>query len=428
MRLIETECKSSEHAYLANKTETDIFQRYETAEIENSQIMKRIAIRIRELEDEKSERSSRSSSRSSHATYRGSSKRSEAEAKAAELKAKLKYIDVEAKAKLELEKIQTMRELETAKAKLEVLDGVSKVCSESVYIKGSLPQADMLNTFLESTIKFPENPVVINDNTLPSVKNQVSSTYVKSSTALVNALPPDNVSASNPTKKESLFYPSVKVYTPVTRSIKLNPLVSEYIPQACVENTLVSSVVDPHLASNTVKSQNIDTCRQFLSKSVENKKQNCMSQTGAVFMNNTEIQSDATFVLDETRRALGLSGTDVKLSLSTMHAENHIFDSRKIKGLVVRGFDSELKLPLPNVFSRFILPANRILDGDRINVHLFGAASSPGCANFGLKRVADDYEDEFGSDTYVFQTFCDFYADDGLKSFASVYDAVSLIK
>ena len=29
-------------------------------------------------------------------------------------------------------------------------------------------------------------------------------------------------------------------------------------------------------------------------------------------------------------------------------------------------------------------------------VHLFGAVSSPGCANFGLKRAADDGEFEFG--------------------------------
>ncbi|CAG2223321.1 unnamed protein product [Mytilus edulis] len=42
-----------------------------------------------------------------------------------------------------------------------------------------------------------------------------------------------------------------------------------------------------------------------------------------------------------------------------MHAENHIVDSRKIKGLVVRGFDSEVRIPLPQVFTRDIMPANR---------------------------------------------------------------------
>ncbi|XP_063437322.1 uncharacterized protein LOC134718616 [Mytilus trossulus] len=63
----------------------------------------------------------------------------------------------------------------------------------------------------------------------------------------------------------------------------------------------------------------------------------------------------------------------------------------------------------------------------RMNVHLFGAASSPGCANFGLKRVADDYEDEFGSDISDFLRY-DFYVDDGLKSVASIDDAVNLVK
>ncbi|VDI18897.1 Hypothetical predicted protein [Mytilus galloprovincialis] len=63
----------------------------------------------------------------------------------------------------------------------------------------------------------------------------------------------------------------------------------------------------------------------------------------------------------------------------------------------------------------------------RMNVHLFGAASSPGCANFGLKRVADDYKDEFGSDISDFLRN-NFYVDDGLKSVASIDDAVKLVK
>nr|XP_026695430.1 uncharacterized protein LOC113475455 [Ciona intestinalis] len=33
----------------------------------------------------------------------------------------------------------------------------------------------------------------------------------------------------------------------------------------------------------------------------------------------------------------------------------------------------------------------------RMKVHLFGAVSSPGIANFGLKRAADDGEEEFGT-------------------------------
>ena len=31
-----------------------------------------------------------------------------------------------------------------------------------------------------------------------------------------------------------------------------------------------------------------------------------------------------------------------------------------------------------------------------MTVHLFGAGSSPACANYALKRIADDNEDEYG--------------------------------
>ena len=34
-------------------------------------------------------------------------------------------------------------------------------------------------------------------------------------------------------------------------------------------------------------------------------------------------------------------------------------------------------------------------------VHLFGAGSSPGCANFGLKRAADDGEHDFGTEATI---------------------------
>ena len=62
----------------------------------------------------------------------------------------------------------------------------------------------------------------------------------------------------------------------------------------------------------------------------------------------------------------------------------------------------------------------------RMTVHLFGAASSPGCSNFGLKKTATDNECEFGSDAANFIRK-DFYVDDGLKSVATVSEATSLI-
>jgi len=49
----------------------------------------------------------------------------------------------------------------------------------------------------------------------------------------------------------------------------------------------------------------------------------------------------------------------------------------------------------------------------RMTVHLFQAPSSPGCLNFGFKKIATDNECEFGSDTANFIRK-DFYVEDGL--------------
>jgi hypothetical protein len=62
----------------------------------------------------------------------------------------------------------------------------------------------------------------------------------------------------------------------------------------------------------------------------------------------------------------------------------------------------------------------------RMTVHLFGAVSSPGCANFGLKRAADDGEVEFGKAASDF-VHSDFYVDDGLASVPSVEEAIQLV-
>ncbi|XP_038055961.1 uncharacterized protein LOC119727951 [Patiria miniata] len=72
-----------------------------------------------------------------------------------------------------------------------------------------------------------------------------------------------------------------------------------------------------------------------------------------------DTQSDTTFILDSTCEALDLQGTKVNLLLSTMFAEDQKVASRKIDGLIVRGFDSHLKISLPAAYSREIMPANR---------------------------------------------------------------------
>ena len=62
----------------------------------------------------------------------------------------------------------------------------------------------------------------------------------------------------------------------------------------------------------------------------------------------------------------------------------------------------------------------------RMTVHVFGATSSPGCANYSLKKVADLYEPEYGKDAAEFVRK-GFYVDDGLLSVPTVEDAASLV-
>ena len=80
-------------------------------------------------------------------------------------------------------------------------------------------------------------------------------------------------------------------------------------------------------------------------------------------------------------------------------------------------------------FLRFLWYPDGNLDADpvdyRMTVHLFGAKSSPACANYGLKQIAEDYEQSYGSDVSDFLK-TNFYVDDGLKSTNSVEEAVSL--
>ncbi|CAC5388035.1 unnamed protein product [Mytilus coruscus] len=96
----------------------------------------------------------------------------------------------------------------------------------------------------------------------------------------------------------------------------------------------------------------LDSCRNYLAKSVQ-------EQHEILVYALLYTQSDTTFILDNTRQSLGLSSADVKLSLSTMHSQNSVVDSCKIDGLIVRAYDSDLKIPLPSTFARDILPANR---------------------------------------------------------------------
>ncbi|XP_057716613.1 uncharacterized protein LOC130931672 [Corythoichthys intestinalis] len=61
----------------------------------------------------------------------------------------------------------------------------------------------------------------------------------------------------------------------------------------------------------------------------------------------------------------------------------------------------------------------------RMTVHLFGAASAPGCANFGLKHLAKQYKDNHPRALTFLEK--NLYVDDGLASVSSVEEAKKLI-
>ncbi|XP_068238508.1 uncharacterized protein [Palaemon carinicauda] len=80
---------------------------------------------------------------------------------------------------------------------------------------------------------------------------------------------------------------------------------------------------------------------------------------------------------------------------------------------------------------RFLWFDNHDLDGDivqyRMTVHLFGARSSPSVANYALKAAADRFKDKTTEKAAEFIKE-HFYVDDGLKSVATVEEAINLAK
>ena len=62
----------------------------------------------------------------------------------------------------------------------------------------------------------------------------------------------------------------------------------------------------------------------------------------------------------------------------------------------------------------------------RMTVHIFGATSSPGCANFGLKQIARDHHDINPEAAQFLEE--DFYVDDGLHASDDVSTATSILR
>ena len=62
----------------------------------------------------------------------------------------------------------------------------------------------------------------------------------------------------------------------------------------------------------------------------------------------------------------------------------------------------------------------------QILVHLFGATSSPSCANLGLKQTASDNQEVFSKEA-IDTIIQNFYVDDCLQSMRSKSKAISLV-
>ena len=93
-------------------------------------------------------------------------------------------------------------------------------------------------------------------------------------------------------------------------------------------------------------------------------------------------------------------------------------------------FHSFYVTPKDRNFLRFLWFENNDLTKPiveyQMNVHLFGAASSPGIANFCLHQTAETHRKEFGDVASDF-LLRDFQVDDGLKSIPTAQEALQLI-
>ena len=72
-----------------------------------------------------------------------------------------------------------------------------------------------------------------------------------------------------------------------------------------------------------------------------------------------DTQSDTTFILDQTADMLNAHSEDVVLKLTTMTSRDELIHCKRYKDITVRGFYSDLTIPLPTVYSRSFIPVNR---------------------------------------------------------------------
>ena len=65
-----------------------------------------------------------------------------------------------------------------------------------------------------------------------------------------------------------------------------------------------------------------------------------------------DCQSNAMFVTEKLRQELGLEGVKSHLLLSTLHEQNEVVESRKVKGLTVMDLKHQNSISLPQAFTR----------------------------------------------------------------------------
>ena len=72
-----------------------------------------------------------------------------------------------------------------------------------------------------------------------------------------------------------------------------------------------------------------------------------------------DTQSDTSFITEEMADALGLEGKETRLILSTMTTRGKTVSCRRFDRLEVKGVYRDQNIPLPTVYSRQSIPANR---------------------------------------------------------------------
>ena len=71
-----------------------------------------------------------------------------------------------------------------------------------------------------------------------------------------------------------------------------------------------------------------------------------------------DTQSDSTFVLRETCDELDTDKQLTKLRLSTITSQESVVDSQRVSGLQERGYNSDLKIPIPVAYTSTLIPAD----------------------------------------------------------------------